>query len=127
METVDEYVRRTGLVPAVIKIDTESTEPDVLFGAANTLREHRPWVLCEVLAGRVEERLTEALTPHGYHWYHITDEVPYQAATVIEGDRTYRHLMWLFAPEPPGDAFWAAVRTWRAEIAATAPAAPAQT
>jgi FkbM family methyltransferase len=121
VETLDGYVQRTGAVPAVIKIDTESTEPDVLFGSAETLRDHRPWVLCEVLAGRVEERLTEVLAPHGYHWYHITDEVPYRHATVIEGDRTYRHLMWLFAPEPPDESFWAAVTAWRTAIAEAEP------
>jgi FkbM family methyltransferase len=122
VETLDGYVQRTGLVPAVIKVDTESTEPDVLFGATETLREHRPWVLCEVLFGRVEERLTEVLAPYGYHWYHITDEVPYRLTTVIEGDRSYDHLMWLFAPEPPDDAFWAAVTTRRKQIAETEPA-----
>jgi FkbM family methyltransferase len=121
VETLDGYVRRTGAVPAVLKIDTESTEPDVLFGASETLRDHRPWVLCEVLAGRVEERLTEALAPHGYHWYPITNEVPYQRASVIEGDRTYQHLMWLFAPEAPDEAFWAAVSAKRAAIAAAEP------
>jgi FkbM family methyltransferase len=129
VETLDGYVQRTGVVPAVIKIDTESTEPDVLFGAAETLRVHRPWVLCEVLAGRVEERLTEAMAPHGYHWYPITDEVPYESATIIEGDRSYKDLMWLFAPEVPDDAFWAAVTAWRAGIVAAQPApspAPAQ-
>lgn len=114
--TLDDYVERSGAVPAVIKIDTETTEPDVILGAARTLREHRPWVLCEVLAGRVEKRLTEALAPHGYTWFPVTDEVPYRAATVIEGDRTYRHLMWLFAPEPPDEAFWAAVTAHRRAI-----------
>jgi FkbM family methyltransferase len=121
VETLDGYVQRTGVVPAVIKIDTESTEPDVLFGAAETLRVHRPWVLCEVLAGRVEERLTEALAPHGYEWYPITDEVPYEHATVIEGDRSYQHLMWLFAPERPDEAFWSAVTAHRAAIVAAEP------
>jgi len=116
VETLDGYVQRTGVVPAVIKIDTESTEPEVLFGGAETLRDHRPWVLCEVLARRGEDRLTEALVPHGYHWYHITNEVPYQNATVIEGDPTYQHLMWLFAPEPPDEAFWAAVTAHRTAI-----------
>lgn len=33
VESVDGYAARTGLAPAVIKIDTEVTEPDVLRGA----------------------------------------------------------------------------------------------
>jgi len=116
VETLDAYVRRTGTVPAVLKIDTESTEPEVLFGSAETLRDHRPWVLCEVLIGRGEERLAEAMMPHGYHWFHITSEVPYEKAQDIVGDRTYKDLMWLFAPEEPDESFWAAVAAHRLEI-----------
>lgn len=126
VETLDEYVRRTGIVPAVLKIDTESTEPDVLFGSAGVLREHRPWVLCEVLAGRGEDRLTEAMIPHGYHWFHITSELPYPAARTIAGDRTYRDLMWLFAPEAPDESFWAAVAAHRAAIEQAGTASPAE-
>lgn len=121
VETLDAYVGRTGIVPAVLKIDTESTEPDVLLGAAGTLREHRPWVLCEVLHGRGEDRLMEALAPHGYRWYHITDEVPYRDARLIKGDRTYQDLMWLFAPEEPDESFWSAVADYRARLGGDLP------
>ena len=102
VETLDSYVARTGLVPAVVKVDTESTEPDVLVGAAGTIERHRPWILCEVLAGRTEDRLTEILTPLGYHWYPVTEQIPLPLADRIVGDPTHRHLMWLFAPERPG-------------------------
>ncbi|MEV6629393.1 FkbM family methyltransferase [Actinoplanes sp. NPDC051470] len=119
VETLDAYVRRTGIVPAVLKIDTESTEPDVLLGAAETLREHRPWVLCEVLHRRGEDRLMEAMAPHGYRWYHITDRLPYAEAQVIAGDRTYQDLMWLFAPEEPDDSFWARVAAQRTAVEKT--------
>jgi FkbM family methyltransferase len=117
VETLDDYVKRSGLTPAVIKVDIETTEPEVLFGAADTIKVHRPWILCGVLAGRVEERLTEALTPHGYHWYRITGEVPYPPADTIQGDTTHVHVMWLFAPETPDDDFWAAVRKYDGELA----------
>jgi FkbM family methyltransferase len=110
VERLDSYVARTGVVPAVIKVDTETTEPDVLAGAAKTIAAHRPWILCEVLAGRVETRLTEVLTPFGYHWYQITGNIPYLEAEQIAGDNTYQHLMWLFAPEKPGEDFWATLR-----------------
>lgn len=116
VETLDSYVARTGVVPAVIKIDTETTEPDVLAGAAGTIAAHRPWILCEVLAGRVETRLTEVLTPFGYHWFHITSEIPYRERDEIVGDPTYEHMMWLFAPNPPAERFWSAVRARAAEL-----------
>jgi FkbM family methyltransferase len=116
VETLDSYVGRTGMVPAVLKIDTESTEPDVIAGAAQTFAERRPWIVCEVLAGRVEDRLTAVMEPLGYHWYQIRDEIPYQESDEIVGDRTYRHLNWLFAPEPPDERFWAAVREWSTDL-----------
>ncbi|WP_328476486.1 FkbM family methyltransferase [Actinoplanes sp. NBC_00393] len=111
VETLDSYAARTGVVPAVMKVDTETTEPDVLAGGAATILEHRPWILCEVLAGRGEDRLAAVMAQFGYHWFHVTSEVPYQERTEIEGDRTYEHLMWLFTPEVPDERFWAAVRT----------------
>jgi len=117
VETLDSYVARTGAVPAIMKVDTETTEPDVLAGAAATITEHRPWILCEVLAGRGEARLTDVVTPFNYHWFNITSEVPYPERNKIEGDRTYEHLMWLFAPDPPDERFWAAVRSRTAELA----------
>jgi FkbM family methyltransferase len=117
VETLDSYAARTGLVPAVMKVDTETTEPDVLAGAAATIAEHRPWILCEVLAGRGEDRLAEVVAPFGYHWFHVTSEVPYTERDTIEGDRTYEHLMYLFTPEVPDERFWAAVRNRTAELA----------
>jgi FkbM family methyltransferase len=117
VETLDSYLERTRLVPAVVKVDTESTEPDVLIGARRSIERHRPWILCEVLAGRTEERLTEILAPLDYHWYPITDQIPLLPADRIVGDSTYRHLMWMFAPEPPGDDFWAAMRRHEAALA----------
>lgn len=122
VETLDSYVARTKLLPAVMKVDTETTEPDVLVGAAETIARHRPWILCEVLAGRSEERLNEVMAPFGYHWYHITDEVPYREMTQIVGDPTYDHLMWLFAPEPPSDQFWSTVRAATKALAECTPA-----
>ena len=41
LETLDAYVARTGPVPGAVKIDTETTEPDVLRGALETLRTSR--------------------------------------------------------------------------------------
>jgi FkbM family methyltransferase len=117
VETLDSYVARTGAAPAIMKVDTETTEPDVLAGAATTIAKHRPWIFCEVLAGRVETRLTEVLSPFGYHWFQITSEVPYPERDRIVGDRTYEHLMWLFVPDLPDERFWAAVRSRTAELA----------
>ena len=119
LETLDGYVERTGRVPGALKIDTESTEPDVLRGALETLRTARPWIVCEVLAGRTEAELMGILRPLGYLWYPLTGEIPAVASDEIRGDPTYQHMDWLFVPEEPDEAFWASTRAWRAELDAT--------
>lgn len=116
VERLDDLVAAHGWRPAVLKIDTETTEPDVVRGATRTLDELRPWVLCEVLHGRSEADLQAAFAPHGYTMYHVRDAVPYAPATAIEGDPAYRNLMWMFLPEPAPEAFWDLVRGWRAAL-----------
>ena len=117
VETIDRYVASTGTTPRVIKVDTESTEPDVLHGAAGLLATSRPWIICEVLAGRTEADLTAILAPLGYCWFRIDAAEPLEPRTVIEGDPSYAHMNWLFAPEEPGPAFWQAFAGWRMSIA----------
>jgi FkbM family methyltransferase len=115
VETLSRWCERAGARPAVIKIDTETTEPDVVAGGLTALRRFRPWVLCEVLPGHgVEERLMTLLTPLGYTWHHLGDDPPCPAREVI-GGRGSRpdERMWLFAPTAPDDALWESTRAWR--------------
>lgn len=121
VETLDGLVRRQGVVPAVVKIDTEATEPDVLAGARRALRRHRPWILCEVLAGRVEERLMHVLAGSGYRLFHIAGVPPFPERETIVGDPRSRDLMWLFAPEEPTTAFWDGVSRWQERLGACVP------
>jgi FkbM family methyltransferase len=121
VETIDGYVARTGTTPAVLKVDTESTEPDVLRGAAGLLAVSRPWIICEVLAGRTEEGLMSILRPLDYAWYRIDAPGALERRAVIEGDPSYAHMNWLFAPTEPSPAFWQASAEWRKSIEATKP------
>jgi FkbM family methyltransferase len=50
--TLDRYVRDTGLIPDLIKIDVEQHEPAVIRGAEHLLSVHRPAVVVELLARR---------------------------------------------------------------------------
>jgi FkbM family methyltransferase len=118
VETIDGFAERTGLRPGVLKVDTEATEPDVLRGAAAILATVRPWIICEVLAGRTEADLSAILAPLGYAWYRIDGIGPLAERSVIEGDPAYRHLNWLFAPDPPSPAFWERSAAWSRSIAA---------
>jgi FkbM family methyltransferase len=116
LETIDDYVERTGAVPAVLKIDTETTEPEVLVGAQKVIREHRPWIMVEVLWSLVEERLHAVMDQFGYTYYHLDGPGPRPATEKIVGDRTWTHYMFLLAPEPVDDAFWDRMNTWRAAL-----------
>lgn len=46
--SIDAYVRNTGLIPDLIKIDTEGTELSVLQGAKETIAKHKPILVLEM-------------------------------------------------------------------------------
>lgn len=121
LETLDAYVERTGRYPAVLKVDTESTEPDVLAGGSEFIREHQPWIVCEVLAGRTETPLMDLMSSLNYVSYQITDETRWPERATIEGDRTYRFVNWLFVAEPLDDRFWSALDTRREQLRSCTP------
>jgi FkbM family methyltransferase len=112
VERLDEYVARTGRRPQVMKIDTETTEPDVLAGGSETLRTIRPWIICEVLAGKTEAPLDAILRPLGYRFHQLDSEGPPRERSKIVGDMTYRHRDWLFTPEPLPDGFSRHYAAW---------------
>ena len=113
VETLDGYCARTGIVPAVIKVDTETTEPDVLAGASQVISRYRPWILCEVLYGRRPGELAEVMAPHGYTWYHLRGEPDPRPVSELVGDPDHVDLMYLLAPEPVGARLWTRMAAWR--------------
>ena len=98
VETLDGYCARTGRIPDVMKVDTESTEPEVLRGARSMLEKNRPWIICEVLAGRTENALEKVFAPLDYHWYQIGKGARLEERSIISGDPTHAMRDWLFAP-----------------------------
>jgi len=117
--TLDEYVEKHGFVPAVVKIDVETGEPDVLAGAHETMRTHRPWLLVEVLPGRTPKAITAEMEPWGYTWYRCVGEPPYVAQTDLSIKDGTAAPMWLMLPEPATDEFWDRTLKWLAAIRAT--------
>jgi len=122
VERLDDYCARSGLRPAVLKVDTESTEPEVLLGGKGVLEAERPWIICEVLAGRTEEKLQSILHPLGYRWYAIGGPEVVRSVARLAGDRGYRELDWLFVPGSLPDGFAARAQAWRLALAACLPA-----
>jgi FkbM family methyltransferase len=64
--TLDEYVAESGLVPDLIKIDTEGNEPAVIAGASETIRQHHPRIIFESWKGPDRVVLDDALRAFGY-------------------------------------------------------------
>lgn len=73
---IDKFARENGVERIdLMKVDTETTEPDVLIGSKGLLSKHQPDIICEVLAGRAEGRkLKEILSPFGYDFYLLTPD-----------------------------------------------------
>lgn len=102
--------------PSAVKIDTETTEPAVLAGAAAAIDRHRPPLLVEVLHNRTEAAIEAWFAGRGYTAYHVTPAVRWTPAARVAGDPTHAHNNWLFAPAPLDDAFFAALARWRAAL-----------
>ena len=93
---LDGYREREGIQAVdLLKIDTESTEPEVLEGARGILRTDQPIIICEVLAGLTEDALNALFADTNYRFFHITAEGLSQAKW-IRGDETYRWMNYLF-------------------------------
>ena len=72
---LDQFVQEKGIEKIdLMKIDTESTEPDVLRGAISILEKSHPNIVCEVLGRGSERDLQEILRPLGYRFYLLTPE-----------------------------------------------------
>lgn len=86
----------------LIKIDTESTEPDVLRGLTATIARDRPVIVCEVLAGRTEDQLQGLVDAWGYRSWWLGPDGPVRRSA-ITGDPGHRHVNWLCLPDdqPP--------------------------
>ena len=66
----------------LVKLDTETTEPDVLAGMGPLLSEHRPDIICEVLTRADVGALTSILKPLDYAFYHLTGRGPERTETI---------------------------------------------
>jgi FkbM family methyltransferase len=114
VQTLDNYCRDSRLAPRLLKIDTETTESDVLRGGLNMIREHRPWIICELLPGHREKDVPLVLKGLGYRYIHISPDFSRAENELPFGDERDRN--WLLVPESPSDAFWAAADRWHSLV-----------
>lgn len=118
VDTLAHWRERAAVVPAIVKIDTEATEPEVLAGALEFLRSFRPWIFCEVRPGLgVAERLMALLEPHRYVWFHLDGPPPHAPRTTVVARERDQSRLWLFAPGMPPQHFWSAATEWQDALA----------
>jgi FkbM family methyltransferase len=101
--TVDEFLRESGeaLRLDLVKIDIETTEPQVLRGMEYTLRRSRPAIICEVLEGQgTAAALERALMPLDYRYYLLTSDGVQPRERIVADARWPNHL---FTPAAPDD------------------------
>jgi FkbM family methyltransferase len=79
---------------ALVKIDVEGAEADVLLGGKSTLRKHFPIILCEVLSNEAGKRVMSAL-PAEYYYYHIDENRGLSPCPVVAREQ-WRNKNWLF-------------------------------
>ena len=89
-----------GVPIGLLKVDTESFEPQVLAGLSARIARDRPAILLEVLKGRTEPALEQFLSDQDYRPYWIGPSGP-EAVRDVRGDATYRHPNFLFLPNGP--------------------------
>ena len=72
----------------LVKIDTETTEPDVLAGMTGILGASAPDIVCEVLPTADVRALTSVLEPFGYEFFLLT------SAGLVRRARIEPSAMW---------------------------------
>lgn len=77
VETLDSLVKEnqnfTDQIDFV-KIDAEGAEPQIIRGMSDTIAEHKPIIVCEILFGLIESELEDVFSGHGYDFYFHTNK-----------------------------------------------------
>ena len=122
--SLSRWAEEAAVHPRVVTVDTAGSEPDVIAGALEVLRRHRPWVLVKVRPDRgLEERLMALLEPLGYWWYPVHEEVPSSPRDRIDARESPSwERMWLLAPNEAPPEYWGSVLSWRSALARCLPA-----
>jgi FkbM family methyltransferase len=87
----------------LIKLDTETTEPDVLRGGLQTIKKHRPVILCEVQYGATESELNRIFGDLNYRYFLVGSSKLLPKDTIV-GDPSGIYNNYLFVPEHRADS-----------------------
>lgn len=70
---LDDFVENGGMAPDVIKIDTETTESEVIAGGAKTIKRFRPALVVEILNDKVGSEIESFFKDLNYEFLFLTD------------------------------------------------------
>lgn len=95
---LDTYVAKNGLSAVdLIKIDAEGSDPQVLEGALEVMKAHKPVIICEVLYNHTDVQLQKILDGAEYRYFSIRTEGLEPVDTIL-GDSDYKYRNYLFVP-----------------------------
>jgi FkbM family methyltransferase len=120
VETLDGYVRRSGLVPSIVKIDAETFEPEILAGGRSVLSNHRPMLIVEVLNRKGHdhgEEMAAEMEGLGYSYYRCSTDSDWVPSPTISGDPDGDLRDWLFTVEPLPPGFGRRAQAWADVVA----------
>jgi FkbM family methyltransferase len=95
--SLDDWLSEHAVVPDLIKIDVEGAEVRTLNGAARSLAEHRPIILCEILSDEAGSAVGRSLPPH-YRFFRVDENGGVTEHSTITR-REWRNKNWIFAPQ----------------------------
>ncbi len=108
--TLDEFMTRQKLTGLdVLKIDAEAAEASVIRGAVETLRRHRPFVICEVLDNVDHDFVERTFAILAYRFYHI-GPTHLERRERLTGSLAVDRRNYLFAPAEKTNALFALCR-----------------
>jgi FkbM family methyltransferase len=92
---LDDFVAGGGPAPQVIKVDVEGSESEVLNGALNTLRNHRPALILEVHTAGQYAAVTQILDNAAYkaRWETPPEVFPRLCFALPPSSSTAGHLL----------------------------------
>jgi FkbM family methyltransferase len=97
---LDPFLEERGVSSvSLVKLDIETGEPDALRGMRRTLERDRPPIFCEVLSTEVGVELRTILEPHGYRFYHLTDDGPQERSEIVGHPEWLNYLFTVMPPE----------------------------
>ena len=107
---LDTFIARHGVTRLdLMKIDTETTEPDVLKGMPTALRAFHPVIIMEVLPCARLDEIGNFMQSYGYRCAWITDEKLVGKDRPVP-DESLRFMNYLFWPRELAGPRWDVVR-----------------